>query len=94
MLTTPAAGWRSTAEEAPAVGRAPRHRQGPGPNERPHWWRTRRGRSYNMRMTPAAGWHGGAGRGPGAAVPALAGAEGAAALVENQARAQLHATHR
>ena len=41
---------------APAVGRAPQHRQGQGPNERSRWWRTRRGRSYNMRVTPAAGW--------------------------------------
>ena len=32
-------GWGSTAEAAPAAGRAPRHRQGPGPNERPRWWR-------------------------------------------------------
>ena len=29
----------------PAVGRAPRRRREPEPNERPHWWRTRRGRS-------------------------------------------------
>ena len=56
LLTTPVMGWRSTAEAAPAAGRAPRHQQGPGPKERPHWWRTRRGRSYNMRMLPAAGW--------------------------------------
>ena len=32
------------AEAAQAAGRVPRHRQGPGPNERQHWWRTRRGR--------------------------------------------------
>ena len=36
LLTTPDMGWRSTAEAAPAAGRAPRHRQGPGPNERQH----------------------------------------------------------
>jgi hypothetical protein len=35
------------------VGRAPQHRQGPGPNERPHWWRTRRGRSYKPHTAEA-----------------------------------------
>ena len=80
LLTTPAMGWRSTAEAAPAAGRAPRHRQGQGPNERPRWWRTRRGRSYTLHTAEALaedqsrrsggtsedwGWRGGTGGGPG-----------------------------
>ena len=76
LLTTPAVGWRSTAEAAPAVGRA----CGPEPKERPHWWRTRRGRSYTLHTAEALaedqsrrsggtsedwGWRGGTGGGPG-----------------------------
>ena len=38
---------------APAVGRAPRRRRGPEPEERPHWWRTRRGRSYTLHTAEA-----------------------------------------
>ena len=37
----------------PALGRAPRHRRGPGPKERQHWWRTRRRRSYTLHTVEA-----------------------------------------
>ena len=38
---------------APAERRAPRHRRGPGPEERTDWWRTRRGRGYMLHTTEA-----------------------------------------
>ena len=65
---------------APAVGRATRRRRWPEPKERPHWWRTRRGRSYTLHTAEALaedqsrrsggtsedwGWRGGTGGGPG-----------------------------
>ena len=64
---------------APAVGRASRHRRWPEPTGRPHWWRTRRGRSYTLHTAEALaedqrrssdtsedwGWRGGTGGGPG-----------------------------
>jgi hypothetical protein len=49
-----------------------------------------------MLTTPAAGWgwqRDGAGGAPGAAAPARAGAGGADALVENQARTRIRVTH-
>ena len=61
------------------MGWASRNRQGPGPKERPHWWRTRRGRSFALHPAEALtdqnrrsggtsedwGWRGGTGGGPG-----------------------------
>ena len=62
------------------MGRASRRRRGPEPKERPHWWRTRRGRSYTLHPAEALaegqsrrigstsedwGWRGGTGGGPG-----------------------------
>ncbi len=52
---------------APAEGRAPRHRQGQGPKERPSWWRIRSRGSYKLHCGVASeDWsrHGGAGGGP------------------------------
>ena len=48
MLTMPPEGIGSGA--APAERRTPRSRQGPGPEKRTHWWRTRRG-GYMLHTT-------------------------------------------
>ncbi len=82
VLTTSAAGRTVDSGAVPAVDRA----------------RTRRGRSYKLHRAddayrgPSGLQRGGAGGGPGTAAPAREKAEGAAALVGDQARTQLQAT--
>ena len=71
MLTTPPAGWRSTAGRRPAVAK-----------ELPHWWRTRRGRSYTpLHLAEELAET----RADAAAVPVRTGA-GAAGPVEDWSR--------